>query len=114
MSDIIAWLIALYVLFLVVKVSLAKIESQQAMDRVYKEADRRIRIVDLQPLPEHNALLAYDKEHSQFLGQGITEEDVKLSIMTRFPDKIFILHDKVFSALHRANAEIKFETSSTS
>jgi hypothetical protein len=114
MSDIIAWLVALYVLFLVVKVTLAKIESQEAMTKVYQEADRRIRMVDLQSVPEHNALLAYDKENNQFLAQGTSVEDVKRAIMARFPDKIFILQDKVFSALPHVNGEITLETSKAS
>jgi hypothetical protein len=113
MTELIGWFVAIYLLVLVVRIMILRMEAQENFDKLKAEADRRIRIVDLQPLPEHNSLLAYDKENSQFLGQGITEEDVKLSIITRFPDKIFILHDKVFSALHRANAEIKFETSST-
>lgn len=114
MSDLIAWLVALYVLFLVVKVTLARMETQNAMDQLRAEADRRIRVVDLQTVPEHNALLAYDKENNQFLGQGATVDDVKAAIIARFPDKIFILQDKVFSAIPQANSEIKFETSITS
>lgn len=114
MTELIGWFVAIYLLVLVVRAMISRMEAQENFDKFKAEADRRIRIVDLQPIPEHNALLAYDKENNQFLGQGITEDEVKHSIMTRFPDKIFILHDNVFSALHRANTEIKLETSGTS
>lgn len=114
MTEFIGWLVALYFVFLAVRLIVARMEHQVAFDKVRAEADRRIRIVDLESLPEHNSYLAYDKENNQFLGQGTTIEELKSTIMARFPDKIFILHDKVFSALHNANAEIKLETSITS
>lgn len=114
MTEFIGWLVALYFVFLAVRVIVSRMEHQVALEKVREEADKRIRIVDLENLPEHNSFLAYDKENNQFLGQGATIEDVKSTIMARFPDKIFILHDKVFSALHKANAEIKLETSITS
>jgi hypothetical protein len=110
MTEFIGWLVVLYFLILTIRVVVSRIETNEAIDKFKQEADRRIRIVDLQTIPEHNAILAYDKENNQFLGQGNTIDDVKAVIMSRFPDKVFIIGDKIFSAL-QANTEIKIETS---
>lgn len=113
MTELIGWIVAIYFLVLAVRLVISRMEQTEAFERFKEEADRRIRVVDLQNIPEHNAILAYDKENNQFLGQGTTIDDVKVSIMTRFPNKVFILGDKLFSAIPQANAEIKLETSTS-
>ncbi len=116
MTEFIGWIVAFYFLILAVRMVIARAEASEAMDRFRAEADRRIRIVDLETVPEHNSILAFDKENNQFLGQGQTIDDVKASIMARFPDKLFILEDKLFSAIpqvNQANVEIRFENSTT-
>jgi hypothetical protein len=116
MTEFIGWLVAFYFLILVVRMVIARAETSEAVEKFRAEADRRIRIVDLETVPEHNSILAFDKENNQFLGQGQTIEDVKACIMSRFPDKMFILGDKLFSAIpqiNQANVEIKLENSTT-
>jgi hypothetical protein len=91
----------------VVKAVMLHMRWSEQRDRVMEDLDRRIRVVDLENLPEHNAILAYDKENQEFLGQGATVEDVKQVIMQRFPQKVFVLGDKIFSGMPQANVEIR-------
>ena len=92
---------------LIARVFMFRMRWTEQRDQVFKELDQRIRIVDLEQLPEHNSILAYDKENQEFLGQGATIEDVKQVIIQRFPTKVFVLEDKIFSGLPQANLEIK-------
>jgi hypothetical protein len=79
----------------------------QQRDRVMQELDQRVRIVDLENIPGQNCILAYDKENQEFLGQGADIEHVKQVIMQRFPSKVFVLGDKVFSGIPQANVVVK-------
>ena len=75
-------------------------DINQKVELVKAEADKRIRIVQLEKIPtQGNLILAYDGENNDFLGQGMTVQEVKDSIMARYPEKFFILEDKVFSKL---------------
>jgi len=74
-------------------------EVKERIDLVREEADRRIRVVKLETVPDKGLILAYDGENNDFLGQGLTEQEIKQRIIERFPEKIFLLNDKVFSAL---------------
>lgn len=103
--EVLTWLSIIWMVLTVLRVLAAHSEAKEAMTRFRDEADRRIRVVDLERIPEQNSILAYDKENNQFLGQGHTVEDVKQCIIQRFPTKIFILGDKVFSALPQVNME---------
>lgn len=98
---------------LILKIIGERADTNQRMEMVKQEADRRIRIVSLEQVPDQKLILAYDIENNQFLGQGADVEEVKASIMERFPEKIFVLGDKVFTAL-KGNVEVKFEKSTTS
>jgi hypothetical protein len=68
-------------------------------DHVLQEADRRIRVVKLEQVPDHKTILAFDQENHDFLGQGADETEVKKCIMERFPEKIFLLDGTPFTAL---------------
>ena len=68
-------------------------------DHVLQEADRRIRVVKLEQVPDHKTILAFDQENHDFLGQGSDETEVKKCIMERFPEKIFLLDGTPFTAL---------------
>jgi hypothetical protein len=83
------------------------------INKVREIADARIRVVQLEPVPDKGLILAYDGENRDFLGQGLSIEEVKARIMERFPEKIFLLDDKVFSAL-KVNLEVRLENSTTS
>lgn len=61
-------------------------------------ADKTVRVIKLEPLDKEKTILAYDAETDAFLGQGKTVDEIKTNIMSRFPDKIFIMDKVVFSA----------------
>jgi hypothetical protein len=90
----IAWAV-----MMIVKFAVARAEIRQTVDLVRAEADRRIRVVKLESVPDKGLILAFDSENYDFLGQGTSNEEVKQRIIERFPEKIFLLNDKVFSAL---------------
>lgn len=81
-------------------------ENEETKQRMMEHADRMIRIVQLEPLPDHGTILAYDKENNQFLGQGNSEPEVKENIMRRFPEKVFLLNDKAFTARKQLEEKI--------
>ena len=87
-------------------------EAENARMTLLHHADMMIRIVKLESVPEQNIILAYDLENNQYLGQGRDEDEVKSSIMTRFPEKVFVLNDKPFSA--NKTVKVKIESSTTS
>jgi hypothetical protein len=69
--------------------------SQRELENAMREAaDEKIRVVRLEKYNE--LLLAYDEENNLFLGQGLTETEVKQRLVTRFPDKIFLLNKQPF------------------
>jgi hypothetical protein len=86
--------------------------TNKELERIREIADKRIRVVQLESVPDKGLILAYDGENNQFLGQGLDVEEVKARIMERFPEKIFLLDNKVFSGL-KANLEVKLENSIT-
>ena len=87
-------------------------EADNARIKLLHHADMMIRIVKLEPLPEQGTILAYDLENNQYLGQGRDEDEVKSSIMKRFPEKVFVLNDKPFSA--NKTVKVKIEDSNAS
>ena len=87
-------------------------ESEIAQRKLLEQADQLIRIVKLEPLPEQGTILAYDGENNQFLGQGHNESEVKDNIMKRFPEKIFVLNDRPFTA--NKKVEVKIASTKTS
>jgi hypothetical protein len=87
-----------WAIWTVVKMFFTAKEIDNRIDRVRELADRTVRVVKLEPLPNQKTMLAYDAENDSFLGQGDSDEEIKERIMQRFPDKIFVLNDKVFTA----------------
>jgi hypothetical protein len=91
----VAWALLLALRFIV-----ERAEFKNKIELVKTEADKRIRIVQLEKIAtQGNLILAYDGENNDFLGQGATVQEVKESIMSRYPEKFFILEDKVFSKI---------------
>ena len=89
-----------WALLLALRFIAERAEFKNKIELVKAEADARIRVVELEKLPtQGNLILAYDEENRQFLGQGKTVHEVKESIMARYPEKFFILDDKVFSKI---------------
>jgi len=107
MMEILYYAVIIWMAVVIARALMQRMEWTVQRDKVLKELDQRIRIVDLEKLPEHNAILAYDKENQEFLGQGSTIEDVKQVIIQRFPSRVFVLEDKIFSGLPQINSEIK-------
>jgi len=83
-------------------------EQKRNKEQLVEKLDRTIRVIELESLPDQKGLiLAYDAENNQFLGQGFTVEEIKQNVMARFPERIFLLNDKAFSALPNFKAIIK-------
>lgn len=111
--DLLTFLIWVVVFFFGFKIVLGYLvdtaEAEIAQKKLMHKADMMIRIVKLEPLPDQGTILAYDQENNQFLGQGSDESEVKDNIMKRFPEKIFLLNDKPFTA--NKKVEVKIENS---
>jgi hypothetical protein len=104
----VAWALLLALRFIA-----ERAEFKNKIELIKDEADKRIRIVQLEKIAtQGNLILAYDGESNDFLGQGQTEQEVKESIMSRYPEKFFILEDKVFSKVHD-KIEVHIGTSNT-
>jgi len=89
-----------WALLLALRFIVERAEFKNKIELVKDEADKRIRIVELEKIAtQGNLILAYDSENNDFLGQGATVQEVKESIMSRYPEKFFILEDKVFSKI---------------
>ena len=103
--SMIAWALVFYFLG---RMILAKYVSdgEIRMD-IMKKADAMIRIVKLETLPDHGTILAYDAENNQFLAQGNDESEIKNNIMQRFPEKVFVLNDKPFTANQKVEVKIE-------
>jgi len=112
MAEIFTVMGIVWAVLLLLRIIANRAEASEQMDKVREIADARIRVVQLEPVPDKGLILAYDGENHQFLGQGLDIEDVKVRIMERFPEKIFLLDDKVFSAL-KTRLEVQFENSTT-
>ena len=96
-----------------IKSFFSAMEHEQVKMQLMEHADRMIRIVQLEPMPEHGTILAYDKENNEFLGQGASEVEIKENIMKRFPEKVFLLNDKAFTAKNDIKVKIENIESST-
>ncbi len=66
---------------------------------IREKLDEKIRVVRLETLSEYNTILAFDAEDNRFLGQGISEQEIETAIKARFPNNIFILDKRIFSAI---------------
>ena len=113
MIEIFTFMGILWAVLLCLRFIAERANTRTEIDKVREIADARIRVVQLEPVPDKGLILAYDGENRDFLGQGLSIEEVKARIMERFPEKIFLLDDKVFSAL-KANLEVRLENSTTS
>lgn len=111
--EIFAFIGVVWACLMVVRLIADRADDREKLDRVREIADERIRVVQLEPVPDKGLILAYDGENSQFLGQGTTIDEVKARIMERFPEKIFLLDNKIFTAL-KTKLEVQFENSTTS
>lgn len=103
-----------WAVMLVFRALAVRMEADERVEALKAEADERIRMVTLETVPEHeNLIFAYDIENNQFLGQGTSVEEVKSRIIERFPQKIFLLDNKVFTGL-KTKLEVDLEKSNAS
>jgi hypothetical protein len=112
MTEIFTFIGVLWFVLLCLRFVAERASIKNEINKVREIADARIRVVQLEPVTEKGLILAYDGENHDFLGQGLDIDDVKSRIMARYPEKIFLLDDKVFSAL-KLNLEVKLENSNT-
>lgn len=100
MEDLIEYLILGVLLWVGFQIIVLMVRAKDISNHV---ADMRtalaekIRVIKLETYNE-SVILAYDSENNDFLGQGNSIDELKKCIIERFPTKIFILNDKVFSA----------------
>jgi hypothetical protein len=113
MSEIFTFIGILWLVLLCLRFIAERASIKTEMNKVREMADARIRVVQLEPVADKGLILAYDSENHDFLGQGLSIDEVKARIMERYPEKIFLLDDKVFSAL-KVNLEVKLENSTAS
>lgn len=78
---------------------------------IREKLNDQIRVVALEKLEEHNVILAYDAENNRFLGQGSTEAELENIIKQRFPRNIFLMNQRIFSAVE--GIDVKHETTNT-
>lgn len=88
-----------WAVWMVVKTVLISIGSRIQQEEIKEKIAERIRVVRLETLDDHNTILAYDAENNQFLGQGQSDDEIKKNIVDRFPERVFILGEQVFSGL---------------
>jgi hypothetical protein len=89
-----------WAVWMVLKMIASQAVTAQERERIKEQVAERIRVVELEKIEESgNVLLAYDQENNRFLGQATDVEGIKQTLMSRFPDQIFILNGEPFSAL---------------
>ena len=91
------WIFWFYLGYMILGVVATYFHEKELRQKIREELDEKIRVVRLEDY--EGVLLAYDGENNEFLGQGRSEDEIKIKIMDRFPTKIFLLHEKPFSAL---------------
>ena len=87
----------LYIIYVLGGWVLRWYSHKAAIADLKSQLDEKIRVIRIETHDE--LLFAYDAENSNFLGQGQDEDEIKQRLKTRFPDKIFLLNEKPFSAL---------------
>lgn len=78
---------------------------------IREKLDEQIRVIALEKLEEQNVILAYDAENNRFLGQGATEDELEQLIKQRFPRNIFLMNQRIFSAIE--GIDVRHETTKT-
>jgi hypothetical protein len=96
MDQIINLIGTLYIIYFVLGWLVRQHVQKEAVEDLKAHLDEKIRVVRLEKYEDF--LLAYDEENNSFLGQGTTEIEIKERLMSRFPDKIFLLNKQPFSA----------------
>ena len=75
---------------------------------IREKLDEQIRVIAIEKLEEQNMILAYDAENNKFLGQGTTEDELESIIKQRFPHNIFLMNQRIFSAIE--GIDVRHET----
>jgi len=104
MEQFLTYLLYGYLAFQILNWYLVKQAQKDMISEIRERVDIKIRVVRLEK--HENLLLAYDDENNNFLGQGLTEDEVKERLVTRFPDKIFILNEKPFGDLESEGVKL--------
>jgi hypothetical protein len=100
MENLLLTALVILLCYNVVKAIIVHMVWKQTVEETRAKIGDKIRIVQLEKLPTHaNLILAYDAENHNFLGQGFTEDEIKSNIMNRYPSHIFILNERIFSAI---------------
>ena len=98
--DILLTILVILAIYNVVGFLLRYTVWKQTVEETKAELAEKIRVVQLEKLPAHaDLILAYDAENNNFLGQGFNEDEIKERIMNRYPNHIFILNERIFSAI---------------
>jgi hypothetical protein len=82
--------------------------TKKEREEIREKLDEKIRVIQLERVDSHNLILAYDGENHQFLGQAQDEADLERVIKERFPKNIFIMNERIFTAIKEL--ELQHET----
>ena len=107
MDGIFPLLMTAWMVYMVIRIYKSMREHEQFIDHIKEELDERIRVVVMEPLSEHNTILAYDAENNQFLGQGSDKTSMIRNILSRFPNKIFLVEEEAYSTRPQPNTAVK-------
>jgi hypothetical protein len=88
-----------WAVWIVIKTGLVAIGTKIEHEELKEKLAEKIRVVRLEELNDQKTILAFDAENGQFLGQGKDQEEVKQHIIGRFPERVFILGEQIFSGL---------------
>jgi len=114
MDTIITYFLIFWALHTVISLWLKWENYKETKEAIRDHLDEKIRVVRLECIEtQQNLMLAYDSENHQFLGQGFSEDEVRKNITQRFPQKIFLLNEKPFSALDLSPFGLKNDTTNT-
>lgn len=104
MDNLLILFLVILLIYQLAKFFFSYITLKQTLAQAREEISEKIRVVQLEKLPTHaNLILAFDAENNNFLGQGFSEEEIKERIMSRYPRHIFIMNERIFSALKDLN-----------
>jgi hypothetical protein len=104
MEQFLTYLLYGYLAFQIFNWYLTQRVQKNMIAEIRERVDIKIRVVRLEK--HENLLLAYDDENNNFLGQGLNEDEIRDRLVTRFPDKIFILNEKPFGDLESEGVKL--------
>lgn len=89
MIEFIVWGFIIWCVVRIISFSISMSEMKKTHEKIIDHLDKIIHEVNVEQHGEMNYW--FDKDTDQFLGQGLTIEEITAHVKSRFPDHIFIL-----------------------